>query len=60
MGSTITTTLHATGERAVPVSFGFHPYLRLPGTDRATWQLDAAVAQTPRDGRTGHPDGPAR
>ena len=38
-GLELTTTLHATGERAVPVSFGFHPYLRLPGTDRATWQL---------------------
>ena len=28
---TVRTTLTATGEHAVPVSFGFHPYLRLAG-----------------------------
>ena len=25
---------------AVPVAFGFHPYLRVPGVDRSKWQLD--------------------
>jgi len=39
-GLTIATTLTATGEIAVPVAFGFHPYLRLPGADRSTWVLD--------------------
>ena len=39
-GLTVATTLHATGDVAVPVAFGFHPYLRLPGADRATWVLD--------------------
>jgi aldose 1-epimerase len=39
-GLTIATTLTATGDVAVPVAFGFHPYLRLPGVDRSTWQLD--------------------
>jgi aldose 1-epimerase len=39
-GLTIATTLTATGAAAVPVAFGFHPYLRLPGVDRATWRLD--------------------
>lgn len=29
---TVETTLEATGDRAVPVAFGFHPYLALPGT----------------------------
>src|ERR1700737_161620 len=29
-GLTITTTLRADGEDRVPVSFGYHPYLRLP------------------------------
>ena len=24
----------------VPVAFGFHPYLRLPGVDRSAWRLD--------------------
>jgi aldose 1-epimerase len=38
-GLTIATTLTATGEVAVPVAFGFHPYLRLPGADRSTWRL---------------------
>jgi aldose 1-epimerase len=35
----VTTTLAATGERPVPVAFGWHPYLRLPGAPRATWRL---------------------
>jgi aldose 1-epimerase len=26
-------------DRAVPVSFGFHPYLRLPGGRRSSWRL---------------------
>ena len=34
---TITTTLRATGEDTVPVSFGYHPYLRVPGTPRESW-----------------------
>jgi galactose mutarotase-like enzyme len=38
-GLTIGTTLTATGDVPVPVAFGFHPYLRLPGVDRSTWQL---------------------
>jgi galactose mutarotase-like enzyme len=35
----ITTTLTATGSVAVPVAFGWHPYLRLPGSTRACWRL---------------------
>jgi aldose 1-epimerase len=35
----VTTTLAATGERPVPVAFGWHPYLRLPGAPRAAWRL---------------------
>lgn len=31
---TVSTTLVATGRRAVPVSFGWHPYFRLPDTER--------------------------
>lgn len=40
---TIATTLRATGDVAVPVAFGLHPYLTLPGADRAAWQLRAPV-----------------
>jgi len=35
----ITTTIRPTGERAMPVSFGFHPYLRLPSGRRSGWRL---------------------
>jgi len=36
---TVTTTVRAIGEEAVPVSFGFHPYLRVPGSDRSSWHV---------------------
>jgi galactose mutarotase-like enzyme len=39
----ISTTLAATGDVPVPVSFGYHPYLRIPGTPRGRWQIDAPV-----------------
>jgi aldose 1-epimerase len=35
----ITTTVRPTGDRPVPVSFGFHPYLRLPSGRRSDWRL---------------------
>lgn len=38
-GLTLTTTLHASGGVRVPASFGFHPYLTLPGLPRARWRL---------------------
>jgi galactose mutarotase-like enzyme len=37
---TIATLLRATGDVAVPVSFGFHPYLAPPGAPRGAWRLD--------------------
>lgn len=40
---TVRTTVSATGDRAVPLCFGFHPYLRLPGVPRSEW-----VIETPR------------
>jgi len=42
---TIATTLRPTGDVAVPVSFGFHPYLQLPGVNRALWHIEASVGQ---------------
>jgi aldose 1-epimerase len=36
---TITTRILVTGGAPVPISFGFHPYLRLPGSDRAGWHV---------------------
>jgi len=38
-GLSVDTTVRATGRRAVPVGFGWHPYLRLPGTPRRHWTL---------------------
>jgi aldose 1-epimerase len=35
----ITTTVRPTGKSAVPIAFGFHPYLRLPGVPREAWQV---------------------
>jgi aldose 1-epimerase len=40
---TISTTVEPTGEVPVPVSFGFHPYLQLPGAPRAEWQVAIPV-----------------
>ena len=37
---TITTSVHAGRDRAVPVSFGYHPYLTISGPDRAGWQVE--------------------
>ena len=38
-GLTMTTTVAATGDRAVPVAFGYHPYLHLPGVARSDVRL---------------------
>jgi galactose mutarotase-like enzyme len=36
---TVGTVLRPTGDRAVPVAFGYHPYFRLPGGRRERWRL---------------------
>jgi aldose 1-epimerase len=35
----VVTTVRATGTVAVPVAFGFHPYLRIPGVERSGWDV---------------------
>ena len=35
----ITATVRPTDATAVPIAFGFHPYLRLPGAPRARWEV---------------------
>jgi aldose 1-epimerase len=42
---TIVTTVAAPGPDRVPVAFGFHPYLRVPGSSRTTWQLHLPAAE---------------
>jgi aldose 1-epimerase len=44
-GLTLTTTLRATGSDPVPVAFGFHPYLRIPGSSRRDWRVTLGATQ---------------
>jgi galactose mutarotase-like enzyme len=53
----VATSLTATGDAAVPVAFGFHPYLCLPGVPRAEWRLEAPVHTRLVLGRSGLPTG---
>lgn len=39
----IATTVRATGDGPVPISFGFHPYLQLTGVPRSEWVMEAPV-----------------
>jgi aldose 1-epimerase len=36
----IEVAVHACGDDAVPISFGFHPYLSPPGAAREDWQIE--------------------
>ncbi len=62
----IATTVRAGASRRVPVSFGFHPYLRLAGAERSAWsielprgeQLMLDQRQLPTGERRPVPDGP--
>jgi aldose 1-epimerase len=62
-GLTVTTALTPTARRRVPVAFGWHPYLRLPGSPRGRWELTLPardhVALDPRGIPTGV-EAPAR
>ena len=44
-GLTIETTLTPTSASPVPIAFGYHPYLRVPGAPRAEWEVDMPVDQ---------------
>ncbi len=37
---TVRTTVAAIGDKAVPLCYGFHPYLQLPGVPRAQWKIE--------------------
>jgi aldose 1-epimerase len=37
----IATTVRAGEEASVPIAFGFHPYLQLPGVPRSEWEVEA-------------------
>jgi aldose 1-epimerase len=42
---TIATTVLASGDAPVPIAFGFHPYLRLPGVEREQWHVEIPVRE---------------
>ena len=54
---TIATTVRASGDAPVPVSFGYHPYLRLPGVDRSDWEIEIPVHERLRLDRQMIPTG---
>jgi aldose 1-epimerase len=41
----IDTRVHADSGVAVPVAFGFHPYLTIPGSDRRAWEIELPVRE---------------
>ncbi|MEA2420487.1 MAG: aldose 1-epimerase [Thermoleophilaceae bacterium] len=41
----VATILLPTGRVAVPIAFGWHPYLRLPGVPRADWIVELPVRE---------------
>ena len=49
----IETTIHATGDVPVPISFGFHPYLAPPGAPRSHWEIELpSLTHLPLDERS--------
>jgi len=53
-------TVHACGDDAVPLSFGFHPYLALPGVARERWQIELPAMRALALDAGQIPTGPAR
>ena len=49
--------MRPTGNRRVPVSFGWHPYLRLPGPPRRAWRLRLPARRHLLLDELGLPDG---
>jgi len=56
---TVRTTVTA-GDAPVPIAFGFHPYLRLPGTPRAAWRVTVPACRRLHLDQRGLPDGGGR
>ncbi|HET9720188.1 MAG TPA: aldose 1-epimerase [Solirubrobacteraceae bacterium] len=44
-GLSVRLTVTASGDDEVPIAFGFHPYLSLPGSDRADWRVELPVTR---------------
>jgi aldose 1-epimerase len=55
----IRTTLEPTADVPVPVAFGFHPYVRLPGVPRAEWLIELPARERLALDERGIPTGAA-
>jgi aldose 1-epimerase len=53
----VETVLRAGGEGSVPVAFGYHPYLTLPGVAREEWELALPLRRRARLDERGIPTG---
>lgn len=53
-------TLTATGDLPVPVAFGWHPYLTLPGVPREQWEIELPVVRQALLDGNGIPTGQTR
>lgn len=54
---TVRLALRTTGVVPVPVAFGFHPYLRLPGAPRREWRVELPVRRRALVDERGIPTG---
>jgi aldose 1-epimerase len=56
-GLEVVTTLEPTSDCAVPIAFGWHPYLTLPGAARTDWRIHLPVSSRARLDERGIPTG---
>jgi galactose mutarotase-like enzyme len=54
---TVTTTVTPTADKAVPLAYGYHPYLQLPGVPRPQWQIEMPAMRHLSVDDTGIPTG---
>jgi aldose 1-epimerase len=54
---TISTTVTATTDKAVPLAYGYHPYLQLPDAPRPEWQVEMPTMRHLVLDDTGIPNG---
>ncbi|AGB20831.1 galactose mutarotase-like enzyme [Mycobacterium sp. JS623] len=54
---TVSTTVTPTADRAVPVAYGYHPYLQLPDVPRSEWQIEMPTMRHMMLDDTGIPNG---
>jgi aldose 1-epimerase len=54
---TVSTTVTPTSDKAVPLVYGYHPYLQLPDAPRSDWQIEMPTLRQLILGDTGIPTG---